>query len=91
MLGIAKISQMSNFIPIISTAYFDKNTLDKAKKIGIKAIRITRDMRKIIKKHPTYKNKKNVVGFDISIGNLKSIEIKNDSSKNFLKKLIKII
>ena len=78
-------------IPIISTVYLDLRTTIKAQKIGIKVIRIERNMFKVFKSHPTYKNKKNVVGKDIAYKNIKSKIIFNDTRKKFCQKLKKLI
>jgi len=91
VLGLAKIILNSKMIPIISTVYLDLRTTIKAQKIGIKVIRIERNMFKVFKSHPTYKNKKNVVGKDIAYKNIKSKIIFNDTRKKFCQKLKKLI
>ena len=48
---------------------------------------INKDIKKIMKNHPTYKNKIHVVGKDISLSKLNTKKIENDLSKNFCKKL----
>ena len=78
-------------MPIISTVYFNKKILKEAKKIGIVVRMINRDISKIVKTHPTYKNKKNVVGKDIKLKNLKTKIIENISKEKFIKELNKLI
>lgn len=83
VLGIASIIIKSKCYPIISTVYFDKETLIFCKKLKILPIRIKRkDFDKIISNHKTYKNKKNVVGVDIKYPNLSTLEIINENKKN---------
>ena len=91
VLGLAKLALMSKLVPIISTVYLNSIVSRKASKIGIRIIKIDRDMSKIFKSHPTYKYKKNVVGRDIKYGNIKSKTIFNDEGKNFCLKLKKLI
>ena len=91
VLGLAKIILNSKMIPIISTVYLDSKTSKKAEKIGIKIMRINRNMSKVFKSHPTYKNKKNVVGRDIEYKNIKSKTIFNDTRKKFCQRLKKLI
>tara|TARA_B100002003_G_C13900207_1_gene438606 strand:- start:169 stop:621 length:453 start_codon:yes stop_codon:yes gene_type:complete len=91
VLGLAKLALISKLVPIISTVYLNSTTSKKASKIGIKIIKIERNMFKIFKSHPTYKNKKNVVGRDIKYKNIKSKVIFNDTRKKFCLKLKKLI
>ena len=91
VLGIAQIVIKSSNIPIISTAYFDKITLNKTKKIGIKVIKITSDMKSIVRNHPTYKKKENIVGFDIKLKKMKTQVIINKKDLTFVNQLKKII
>ena len=91
VLGIAKIAQLSKFIPIISTVYMNKKILSEAKKSGIKVILVERDLTNIFTTHPTYKNKKNVVGKDIKLKNLKTRKIFNISKSQFSKELLSLI
>ncbi len=58
MLGIAKIVLKSNLFPVISTVYMDKYVAKNLKKNNIKLIEVSRDLKKIMKWHKTYKNKK---------------------------------
>ncbi len=78
ILGLAKISLKSNIVPIISTAYLNKKTLNKALKLGITVKKIEREMSNIFKKHPTYRNKKSIVGIDIFYKGFKTDVIQND-------------
>ena len=83
--GIAKLIVNSGYYPIISTVYLNKKTVLLCKKLKILPIRVKRkDFDKIISKHKTYKNKKNVVGKDIKYPKLKTIEIINNNKKNFV-------
>jgi len=52
---------------------------------------VKRNMSKIMKTHPTYKNKKNVVGKDIKHKKLNTKIIENISKKKFVKELNKLI
>ena len=61
VLGISKIILSSNYFPIISTVYFDKNIFKECSKINIFPIKVIRkDIKNIMKNHKTYlENKKN--------------------------------
>ena len=91
ILGLAKVIQKSKLVPIISTVYFNKKILKETKKIGIVVRMINRDISKIMKTHPTYKNKKNVVGKDIKLKNINTKIIENISKEKFIKELNKLI
>lgn len=91
VLGLAKLAITSKLFPIISTVYLNSAVSKKASIIGIKIIKIERDMSKVFKHHPTYKNKKNVVGKDIKYKHIKSKIIFNDTRKKFCLKLKKLI
>jgi adenylylsulfate kinase-like enzyme len=91
VLGLAKIILRSKMVPIISTVYLNLQTLRKAQNIGIKVIKIERNMSRVFGSHPTYKNSKNVVGKDIVYKNIKSKIIFNDTRKKFCQKLEKLI
>jgi hypothetical protein len=85
VFGISKIIIKSKKFPIISTAYFTNEINNKCKLNGILAIRVVRNnFEKIIKSHKTYKNLLNVVGKDIKFKNVKTYEIINDNSSNFI-------
>ena len=91
MLGIAKIVLKSNLFPVISTVYMDKYVAKNLKKNNIKLIEVSRDLKKIMKWHKTYKNKKNVVGRDIIINKIESKKIYNSGEVDFCKKIEKLI
>ena len=91
ILGLAKISLKSNIIPIISTVYLNKKTLKKAMELGIIVKKIERNMNNIFKNHPTYKNKKDIVGKDIFYKGFKTDIIRNDVKKNFIASLKKLV
>ena len=59
----------------------------KLSKYKIKLVQILRDEKQLFKKK-TYKEKKNVVGVDIKLNNLKTLKILNTGDKEFCKKLI---
>lgn len=83
--GIARLVVNSGYYPIISTVYLNTKTINLCKKIKILPIRVKReDFNKIISKHKTYKNTKNVVGKDIKYPKLKTIEIINNNKNNFV-------
>ena len=84
--GIAKICIESNIIPIISTVYMNNALYKKLSKHKIKLVQILRDEKQLFKKK-TYKEKKNVVGVDIKLNNLKTLKILNTGDKEFCKKL----
>lgn len=67
VFGITKIALKSNLFPIVSTVYMDKYVAKSLAKNNIYLIKIIRDLKKIIKQHKTYRNKKNVVGKDIHL------------------------
>ena len=92
VLGFAKISIKSSIVPIISTVYMNKKILKKAKQLGIKMLKVERNMSNVFRDHPTYKNnKKDIVGKDIFFENFKSKVIKNNIKLDFFKSLKKIL
>ena len=91
IFGIAKIVLKSNLFPIISTVYMNKSIAKNLKKNQIDLVKINRDLKKIMKKHKTYRNKKNVVGKDIQLKSIKSTKIFNSGEKSFCKNITKLI
>ena len=91
ILGLVKISLKSKLFPVASSVYMDKEVARELKKLGVDLIKIERDLRKIIKKHKTYKNKKNVVGRDINLKKISSTLIYNSGGKKFCKAVKKLI
>lgn len=88
VFGIALILIDQDIFPIISTVFFNNKIYKACKKLNIKPIKIERlDIKKIMCHHPTYKNKKNIVGKDILYEKMKTNKIINDGSKNFCKVL----
>ncbi len=86
IFGICKIIIESKKIPIASSVYFNKELNYLCKKIGIIPIFLERNnFKKIIKKHKTYKNNKNVVGRDIFYSKFKKIKLVNDNTNKFFK------
>ena len=91
MLGISKICLESNLFPIVSSVWMSKKISKKCNELGIKLIFIKTDMKKIFSTHATYKNKKDVVGKDLSYEKIRSVEIVNTKDELFWKKLKKLI
>ena len=94
IFGISKLSILSKKFPIASSVYFNKRMKTYCLKNNILPIKVQRDnFNKIIKKHKTYKNKKNVVGKDIFYDNFKTEKIINNPKKDLRKnlKLIEVI
>ena len=91
IFGMAKIVLKSNLFPIISTVYMNKFIAKNLKKNQIHLVKINRDLKKIMKKHKTYKNKKNVVGKDIKLQPIKTTQIFNSGEKSFCKNIMKLI
>ena len=91
ILGLVKISLKSKLFPVVSSVYMDKEVAKKLRKLGVNLIKIERDLRKIIRKHKTYKNKKNVVGRDIHLKKISSTLIYNSGGKKFCKEVKKLI
>lgn len=88
VLGLAILLIEQDFFPIISTVFFNNKICKICKKFKIVPLRILRsDIKSIMNSHPTYKNKKNVVGKDISYERIKTKTIINNGSKNFCKAL----
>lgn len=88
ILGICRIIIESKKIPIASSVYFNRELSLMCKKVGILPIKIDRkNFNKVIKKHKTYKNKKNVVGKDISYSKFQTMLLVNDNTSNFKKKI----
>ena len=92
ILGIGKIIIESNNFPLISSVWMNKEVFNDCKQCGIEVIKIDTDIKKLIKDHKTYENKKNVVGIDINYNNiLKTKTIYNNKDQEFwtvLKRLI---
>lgn len=92
VFGIARILIAQGIFPIISTVFFNNKIYRDCKKLSIKIIKIERsDIEQIMYQHPTYKNKKNVVGKDILYEKIKTNKIINDGSVNFCKALNSLI
>lgn len=90
IFGIARIALKSNLFPIISTVYMDKHIAKNLRKNKIHLVKIIRDLKKIMKTHKTYKNKRNVVGKDIRLDQIKSTNIFNSGDKIFCKEILKL-
>ena len=90
IFGIARIALKSNLFPIISTVYTDKHIAKNLRKNKIHLVKIIRDLKKIMKTHKTYKNKRNVVGKDIRLDQIKSTNIFNSGDKIFCKEILKL-
>jgi hypothetical protein len=90
IFGIARIALKSNLFPIISTVYMDKHIAQNLRKNKIHLVKIIRDLKKIMKTHKTYKNKRNVVGKDIRLDQIKSTNIFNSGDKIFCKEILKL-
>ena len=90
--GLVKILKKTRLFPIISTVYFNNYTKKFCLKNKILPIRILRkNMKSIFKSHKTYKNKFNIVGFDIKYSKILTKNIYNNGDKNFCKKLTLLI
>ena len=87
MYGISKIIINSGFFPIISTVYFNSKLQRLCNKSKILPIFVEREnIEKIISRHKTYQNNKNVVGKDLKYPNIKTLKIINNNTKNFILK-----
>ena len=82
MLGFAEICIKNRLFPIISTAYLNKKVYLNVKKRGILVVKVEREKNKTNLK---LKNKKNVVGINITLPKFKCLVIKN-TNKKFKKK-----
>ena len=91
VFGISKIAIKSKLFPIISTVYLNTKIAKVAKRNRIEVIKIERDMKKIFKTEKIYRNKKNVVSFDIQYPKIKSNKIFNTGNKNFYSVLRELI
>ena len=69
----------------------DKDIANNLKKNNIHLVKIDRNLKRIMKSHKTYKNKKNVVGKDIKLDQIKSTNIFNSGEKIFCQKILKLI
>jgi|TARA_Y100000031_G_C8059219_1_gene309815 hypothetical protein len=85
------IAIKSKLFPIISTVYLNAKIAKVAKYNGIEVIKIERDMKKIFKTKKIYRNKKNVVSFDIQYPKIKSNKIFNTGNKSFYSVLRELI
>ena len=68
----------------------DKHIAKNLRKNKIHLVKIIRDLKKIMKTHKTYKNKRNVVGKDIRLDQIKSTNIFNSGDKIFCKEILKL-
>ena len=82
---------MNNLFPIASTVYLDDKILKKIDKLKICCVRINRNIKKIKSIRKIYTDNKNVVGKDIKLNKLKTINIINKGDKNFCKELLKLV
>lgn len=90
--GLLRILLKEQLFPIISTVYFNNNAKKFCLKNKISPVRIRRkNMKSIFKSHKTYKNKFNIVGFDIKYSKILTKNIYNKGDKNFCKKLTLLI
>jgi hypothetical protein len=90
--GLALILIEQDIFPIISTVFFNNKIYKECKKLNITPIKIERsNIKSIISNHPTYKNKKNIVGKDIFYEKMRIRKITNDGSKNFCKVISSLI
>ena len=88
VLGLAIILTKQGYFPIISTVFFNNKVFKICREYRIMPFKILRsDIKNIINSHPTYKNKKNVVGKDILYEKIKTKKIINNGRKNFCKAL----
>lgn len=88
VLGLAIILTKQGYFPIISTVFFNNKVFKICREYRIMPFKILRsDIKNIINSHPTYKNKKNVVGKDILYEKIKTKKIINNGGKNFCKAL----
>jgi adenylylsulfate kinase-like enzyme len=88
VLGLAKLLIEQDYFPIISTVFYNNKICKICKKFNIMPFRILRsDIKNVMNSHPTYQNKKNVVGKDIFYQKIKTKKIINDGGKNFCKEL----
>ena len=91
LFGIGKIVKDSNCYPIISSVWMNKVISAKLKNENIQLIKLKSEMKLIFKNHPTYKNKKDVVGKDINFTKFDCEEILNDRNNELWTKLKKLI
>ena len=91
--GIAYIAIESGCFPIICSVYMNNLIGSQAINAGIKLIKLSRDMREIINNHPTYKNKKNIVGLDIEYPNFdfEIVNLKNTLNQKHFNNLDKFV
>ena len=91
IFGISKIIIESNFFPIASSVYFNKEILNLCLKNKILVYKIVRlNFNNIKKNHKTYKNNCNVVGKDIRYPSLRTKKIVNDNTRKFNSSVEKI-
>jgi adenylylsulfate kinase-like enzyme len=92
VLGLAILLIEQDYFPIISTVFYNNKICKICKKFNITPFRILRsDIKNVMNSHPTYQNKKNVVGKDILYEKIKTKIITNDGRKNFCKALNSLI
>jgi predicted ABC-type ATPase len=86
VLGLGRIAIKQKLFPIISTVYFSNKICKICKQLNIFPIKVIRkNMTVVMKKHTTYKNKKNIVGKDILYPAIKVRKILNNGDKKFCK------
>lgn len=86
VLGLGRIAIKQKLFPIISTVYFTNKICKICRQLNIVPIKVIRkNMAVVMKKHTTYKNKKNIVGKDILYPAIKVKKILNNGDKKFCK------
>lgn len=88
ILGLSKIVISEKLFPVASTVNFNREILKECKKLKIIPIKIERQkMNLIFKSHKTYKNKKNIFGFDLKYDKFKTKKIVNNNTQIFCQNL----
>ena len=87
--GIAIIGMASNCFPIVCSVYMNNSLGVEIEEKGIQLIQIIRNMDKIVTKHSTYKNKRNIVGVDIEYPrfDFNLINLQNTEDQSYLNHL----
>ena len=87
-MGLSKIVISEKLFPVASTVNFNREVLKECKKLKIIPIKIERQkMNLIFKSHKTYKNKKNIFGFDLKYDKFKTKKIVNNNTQIFCQNL----
>ena len=90
IFGIAKITLENGNFPICSSVYMSQDLEKQLSEYNILVIRVERDISSARVNNPTYEEKKDVVGIDISYPKLQSYSLINSGGNDFCLEIKKL-